>query len=353
MNSLFSNRGTDESDDTVSSSGALPMLFALLVMGFIGILIYALASADSFLSIVSVGTMVAGASLLVGGFFGFLFGIPRTLVYDRLPSVDKAKNSDEDGRPLPEFDPNTNLEQISDWLTKILVGVGLTQLGKIPLKLQQAANTIEAGLGSAPQNHVFALAILIYFPMCGFFVGYLWARLFLPNALARAARKAKEERERKEREVSSLVLEAQEVKERAKQKAPKVAEEGIENIVPKKAGLWVDDNPSNNTSLKQAFESLHDIEIDLSLSTEDALQKLDRKEYSFIISDMGRQGDPRAAYTLLHKIKDRHGAPPCIIYATGASDPAHRAEAKRAGAMGSTSSPLELRQLVKDALGTN
>jgi CheY-like chemotaxis protein len=333
------------------------MQLALLVVGFIGILVYALASAGNFLSIASVGTMVAGASLLVGGFVGFLFGIPRTLVYDRLPSVAEARNSDEDGRRLPEFDPNTNLEQISDWLTKILVGVGLTQLGRIPQTLEQAANAIEGGLGSAPQNHVFALAILIYFPMCGFFVGYLWARLFLPNALTRAERLRKEEKMRKQREEGSIIVAAQAAKARDEQKAPKAAEEGIEDKVQKKAGLWVDDNPSNNTSLKQAFESLLDIEIDLSLSTEDALQKLGQRRYDFIISDMGRPGEPQAGYALLRRIKDLKDkgiqVPPCIIYATGASVPAHRAEAERAGAVGSTSSPQELLQLVKDALRTN
>jgi len=39
----------------------------------------------------------------------------------------------------PGYSGNTNLEQISDWLTKILVGVGLTQLREIPGQVQRLA----------------------------------------------------------------------------------------------------------------------------------------------------------------------------------------------------------------------
>src|SRR5262245_8259356 len=51
------------------------------------------------------GALLAGAAALVGALLGFLFGIPRTLQAD--PSHP------EEGRSTV----NTNLEQISDWLT--------------------------------------------------------------------------------------------------------------------------------------------------------------------------------------------------------------------------------------------
>lgn len=50
----------------------------------------------------------------------------------------------------PGYGANTNLTDISDWLTKIIVGVGLVQLAKIRGLLKSAANFIAGGLGSAP-----------------------------------------------------------------------------------------------------------------------------------------------------------------------------------------------------------
>ncbi len=65
--------------------------------------------------------LVAATAMASGALLGFLFGIPRSLQADR----DATR---EDSAPLSQ---NTNLEQISDWLTKILVGVGLVQFGAI------------------------------------------------------------------------------------------------------------------------------------------------------------------------------------------------------------------------------
>src|SRR5689334_7055629 len=66
--------------------------------------------------------------------------------------------------------------------------------------------------------------------------------------------------------------------------------------------LWVDDRPDNNRFERQALEALG-IDVELSLSTEDALDKLRRQPYDLIISDMGRPGDSRAGYTLLDRLR--------------------------------------------------
>ena len=88
--------------------------------------------------------------------------------------------------PGADYKANTNLEQISDWLTKILVGVGLTQIGVIPGKLVQISNGIASELGNANGSRTFALAIILFFVICGFLFGYLWTRIYLPGAFRQA-----------------------------------------------------------------------------------------------------------------------------------------------------------------------
>jgi tetratricopeptide (TPR) repeat protein len=153
-------------------------------------LLYALAfsseGAGKVVSIFSHGTLIAVAFGSIGSLIGFLFGIPRTLQSEA--PVARAKNQ-EAGQPEGKENSygqaiNTNLEQISDWLTKILVGVGLTQLGQAPQRLIKLAAYFQTGLnGSAPVT----LVIVLYSSVFGFFPGYLLTRLFLASAFWTAA----------------------------------------------------------------------------------------------------------------------------------------------------------------------
>jgi hypothetical protein len=63
------------------SEKALRTLSWIVLIGFISVIFYALqaGSIAQFAAIAGSGVVVAGASLLVGGLLGFLFGIPRTL----------------------------------------------------------------------------------------------------------------------------------------------------------------------------------------------------------------------------------------------------------------------------------
>jgi hypothetical protein len=82
-----------------------------------------------------------------------------------------------------DYRVNTNLEQISDWLTKILVGVSLTQIAEIRDGLVSLTAFAAQGLGPQSQGQVFAFALLSYSAVLGFLFGYLWTRLFLAGAL--------------------------------------------------------------------------------------------------------------------------------------------------------------------------
>jgi CheY-like chemotaxis protein len=114
------------------------------------------------------------------------------------------------------------------------------------------------------------------------------------------------------------------------------------------SALWVDDRPINNLYERQALEALG-IHFTISKSTEDALEKVGRKHYDVIISDMGRPPDQHAGYTLLEKVKGMQIATPFIIYA-GSKRPEHITEARKRGAFGTTNDPQELFELVVSAL---
>lgn len=73
---------------------------------------------------------------------------------------------------------------MSDWLTKIIIGITLTQLGKIPGYLHAMVNYVIDNSNQmfdlgAPAPFLFAL--IIYSSITGFVVGYYYTRIYLPN----------------------------------------------------------------------------------------------------------------------------------------------------------------------------
>ena len=108
--------------------------------------------------------LCAAAFFAVGMTTGFIFAVPRA-----------------SGRYV-----NSNLELISDWLTKILVGVGLTQFKSIPPALQKLATFIAGGIQSSGQDQAFALFVILYFSFGGFVAAYLETRVFLTGAFVRS-----------------------------------------------------------------------------------------------------------------------------------------------------------------------
>src|SRR5262249_20837107 len=116
--------------------------------------------------------IVASGAFAAGGGLRFLFGIPKTLQAPHAPRQKPA-----DGHEIAVQATNTNLEQISDWLTKILVGVGLTQL--YGLRGQLGALGAYFAIADSP---AVTLAILLNFSIAGFLTVYLLTRLFLTGA---------------------------------------------------------------------------------------------------------------------------------------------------------------------------
>ena len=173
----FGRRRSGSEPSTKRGSMAL-MLTSIVgpVVGLALIVLYAFRLSDGW-RIASQGALIGAASLTAGGLLGLLFGLPRTL------NADTA--ADEGARKtLSAIAANTNLEQISDWLTKILVGVGLTQIASIGDHARQLFHALSPSLGGQPTGAVMAGSIVIYYLALGFLLGWFYARLRLGLAMS-------------------------------------------------------------------------------------------------------------------------------------------------------------------------
>lgn len=141
---------------------------------------------EVFCKVFGIGVVVAGASAMVAWLLGLLFGIPKSAANASGQSPGSQNsgqapaNSNQSGARQQTSRPNTNLEDVSDWLTKTLIGVGLTQLTTLPHKLWQYATTLDhSSLNGQGGGAVFILGIGLAGGAGGFWVGYVTTRTLL------------------------------------------------------------------------------------------------------------------------------------------------------------------------------
>lgn len=177
--------GSDAATDDGSSSlgNALGVLFGLgvaLVVLAIALIIFAMQPGKTGLGAIGTGLAVGGGALGVGALLGLLFGIPRSLQSDQNNPAPAPETSTR------RYRANTNLEEISDWLTKIIVGVSLTQLSEIQAQVGVLIDGVADGFGGTAEARAFVAGMLTMAVVAGFLAGYLLARLYLPRALLEA-----------------------------------------------------------------------------------------------------------------------------------------------------------------------
>jgi hypothetical protein len=160
---------------------AMRRLVYLMGIGCGLVLIYAICVGACFWITVSLGLMLASAAAVAAGLIGFIFGVP---YYSRdgapgpQPNAAAERLGDVEVAPST-YRPNTSLEQISDWLTKMLVGAGLVEIKSAPHILRRLVGYLAPALGGGDRADVFVLGVLVFFAVCGFLFGFLWARLYL------------------------------------------------------------------------------------------------------------------------------------------------------------------------------
>ena len=217
---------------------------ALLIVSLISLLAYALATPGQHLRYLGAGLLAAFAALLTGCLLGFLFGIPRrvssgewrltaqeaALINQAAPTsgtandaapaktaaagttaaagadVQPAGETLENGTPAaadgqqakarageqqkePNFEPSTNLTEVSDWLTKLLLGAGLVGLTRLGHPVGQLIQATAAGLGRSEggttdgQARLVAAATLITFSVLGLLCTYVVTTLWYGRRL--------------------------------------------------------------------------------------------------------------------------------------------------------------------------
>jgi hypothetical protein len=163
-------------------------------------------------------TMLLGvAAALAGGFLGFLFGLPRLnpaaagigssfVTPGSVPAgappagggaaaasagapaggaarVAVATTSAGSGR---SWQTSTNLTEISDWLTKIIVGIGLVEAKAIFERFSQLSQHLGAMLFDGEVGSQLVIpSVLITGAVIGFLYGYLFTQLVIAGLVAR------------------------------------------------------------------------------------------------------------------------------------------------------------------------
>jgi hypothetical protein len=173
------NGATDGSSSSQSTTPVVaehPWSY-LLSSAVVGALIIAFYPFWSTYQQVAFALAIAAAAMFIGILLGFLFGVPHTIQSNNSGTAKDATMPTQTGGV--QYKPSTALEQISDWLTKILVGVGLTQLTTVPAKLGMLGKFLARGLGGSDAAAAFGVLVFMFFSICGFLVGFLWTRLYL------------------------------------------------------------------------------------------------------------------------------------------------------------------------------
>ena len=327
----------------------------------------------------SLGFCVSGMLL------GFLFGIPRSLPSGtvNMPPAEERTNGrrrsgDEPaameaaagtsntiflGTPSP-MEINSNLVEVSDWLTKIIVGVGLIEMKTLPATARGVAAFIAPSLAIAPDTaQAVVSGIMLFFSVHGFLIGYLLTRIYLSIMIQRADSLVKNDSVRLE---SGKEIEVTELS-RLQQKSLDDMQEAVTQLLladpadggaavtalagvptaqkPSSLVLWLDDHPCNNTLLVEQLER-ENIKVDQAVSTRQALDMLQQKAYALLITDMARVENRRrikdAGVRTVREVRQALPTLAIIVYCSKDTVASYGTQAQAAGARFITTSGTSL-----------
>jgi hypothetical protein len=162
----------------------------------------------SIFGIYSMAMLCSAAASLTGGLIGFLFGVPQVDTHVQVPDLSGDAANARPGAPagaaavLPRqaglvgeagirdgamigsarLRPNTNLEKVSDGLTKAILGIGLSQFYKFPGWVSEVASFLGGSFGPGNSGKVVAISVLTYGFLEGALFAYIATRVYLSRA---------------------------------------------------------------------------------------------------------------------------------------------------------------------------
>jgi len=196
-----------------AETSILLTLYMGLFLGMVPVIGFPISIREMEGKILFIGIILGIASFVSFYFMGTLFGMP------------KRNNNKES-----DYSLNNSLVEISDWLTKIIVGLGLVNLKEIPDYLISLGEYVRASSKYDSQLlNVYSIGIVIYFGFLGLYIGYNYMRLVLSNKY----KYADDNLIRKELEIANEKI--LEVKEEIQQKDRKIIQ--TQSIVQEKEQL--------------------------------------------------------------------------------------------------------------------
>lgn len=142
------------------------------------------------------------AAMLLGGLGGFLFGLPKLEYAGSARPVVAGSPATTPAATVPaspsatksasgSYAPGTNLDEVANWLTKIIIGATLVEIKDIGKAIKDISAFIVApctpGCGVFAQPFVAAIIVAAF--IAGFLFGYLWTRLHYGGIAAAADQK--------------------------------------------------------------------------------------------------------------------------------------------------------------------
>ena len=120
---------------------------------------------------------LSGAAAAVGAGLGFLFGLPRLrdtpVGGESAIAIDPSTNAPKGAHYLT----NSNLIKVSDWLTTIIIGLGLVNLAKVGPALGDLSNTLKKCLGGACYAGIVGVSVMTITLVTSIILCYLWTSL--------------------------------------------------------------------------------------------------------------------------------------------------------------------------------
>jgi hypothetical protein len=232
-------------------------LYMGLFLGMIPVIGFPVTIPEMGGKILFIGITLGIATFISSFFTGTLFGMP------------KRNNKKEYNYAL-----NNSLVEISDWLTKIIVGLGLVNLKEIPGYLISLGEYVRASSKYEGQLlNVYTIGIVVYFGFLGLYIGYNYMRLVLSNKY----KYADDNLIRRELEIAKEKV--IEIKEENQQKDKKIIQ--IQSLVQEKEQLTktlidkVNEPAMSNTNIHTVVKKIIDSD-DVKKANENIASNIDK-----------------------------------------------------------------------------